>query len=459
LTLASDRNFYGTTQIAGTLTYGTLFRFTPPGSLTVLHNFDNTDGEFPQVPPTQAKDGNLYGVTGSGTTYRVTLPSGTFKQLPNNAPGNAFGPLLLALDGYLYGTTSAGGTFNMGTIFRMSTGGAIKVLYNFSGADGDDPAGPLAQGSDGNLYGTTTFGGANNTGEIFQLTLPKHKLNVLHSFSSINPSNSENSDGASPLAGLLAASDGYLYGSSDLGGTNTCGTLFRVTTSGSFSKIAEFPNLGCGPSNGNFDTEPQAALMQHTNGCLYGVTESGGTNRAGNSYAGNVYSLCPGTPYHTVRVEGPVGVKPEDKVTILGDNLGEVTNVSFAGVQASFQPGSETYFTAQVPSAAVDGPLVVTITNPAGGQEHLQGQQNMHILPIMTNLDPSSGPVGTDVGIVGGGFVGATKVTFGGVKATSFAVDTPTLIHATVPAGAKTGKVSVTTPNGTATSKQTFTVN
>jgi uncharacterized protein (TIGR03437 family) len=60
---------------------------------------------------------------------------------------------------------------------------------------------------------------------------------------------------------------------------------------------------------------------------------------------------------------------------------------------------------------------------------------------------------------VGGGFKGATEVTFGGVKATSFTVVSPSLIRAVVPTGAKTGKASVTTHNGTATSKETFTVN
>ena len=152
-------------------------------------------------------------------------------------------------------------------------------------------------------------------------------------------------------------------------------------------------------------------------------------------------------------------VRPEDKVTILGDNLGEAINVTFAGVQASFQSGSNTYLTAEVPSAAVDGPITVTLTNPQGQQETLQSQQSMHILPIITNLDPTSGAVGTQVGIVGGGFVGTSKVTFGGVKATTFAVVTPTLIQAIVPAVAKTGRVAVTTPNGSAVSKQTFTVN
>jgi hypothetical protein len=128
-------------------------------------------------------------------------------------------------------------------------------------------------------------------------------------------------------------------------------------------------------------------------------------------------------------------------------------------VSAQFRPGSETYLTATVPGKAVDGYVTVTLTNPLTGQQQkLQSQQSMHILPIITNLDPSSGLVGTQVHVVGSGFLRATTVTFGGVKATSFTVLTPAMIEATVPAGAKTGKVSVTTPNGTAVSKETFTV-
>jgi len=142
-------------------------------------------------------------------------------------------------------------------------------------------------------------------------------------------------------------------------------------------------------------------------------------------------------------------------VQILGSELTQAIEVTFAGVQAQFQPGTDTYLTSQVPEAAVDGPITVTL---ATGLQ-LQGQVTIHILPMITNLDPGSGPVGTEVGIVGGGFAGATKVTFGGVNATSFRVVSPNMIQASVPTGAKTGKVKVVTPDGTATSKQKFVVN
>jgi len=91
--------------------------------------------------------------------------------------------------------------------------------------------------------------------------------------------------------------------------------------------------------------------------------------------------------------------------------------------------------------------------------EQLESQQSVHILPKIQNLDPSSGPAGTQVGIVGGGFAGTTKVTFGGIATANFTVVNPGLIQATVPAGARTGKVGVVTPNGSVTSKETFTVN
>jgi len=449
LTLAPDGSFYGTTDTGGTFGYGSVFLFTPPGgvkSLIPLHYFNGTDGQDAETPPIQARDGNFYGVTGSGTTYRVTYPAGAFNQLLGVAPSAPSGPLVAGLDGNLYGTTFAGGTSNMGTIFKMTTAGAIIILHNFSGTDGATPEG-LVQESDGNLYGTTSSGGANNTGEIFQLTLPGHKLNTLYSFPSVNPSTGQNSDGAGPLAGLLAASDGYLYGSSGFGGVNACGTLFRITTKGSFFKLADFPNWDCSYIG---SPEPNSVLVQHTNGSLFGTTYFGGTNGSGN-----VYTLTPTTPYHTVKVEGPVWVKPGVPVEILGDNLTHAIQVTFAGEQAQFQAGSDTYLTATVPSDAVDGLIAVILDSGL----QIESQSAVRILPVITNLDPTSGPPGTQVGIAGGGFAGAKKVTFGGVKATNFTVASPTLIQAIVPAGARTGKVVVTTPNSSARSKQTFTVN
>src|ERR1051326_6173434 len=156
LTLASDENFYGTAPFGGTFNCGTVFRFTPPSTLTVLHAFNcSSDGQYPAVPPIQGADGNLYGVTDSGTVYSIALANGSFTAL-SQSPTTVYAPLFLASDGNLYGTSQFGGDFNGGTVFRVSTpGGAIKVLHSFDGSHGFTPNSPVVQGSDGYLYGTT----------------------------------------------------------------------------------------------------------------------------------------------------------------------------------------------------------------------------------------------------------------------------------------------------------------
>ena len=441
LTLASDGNFYGTTFAGGSSGDGTLFRFAPPNSLTVLHDFlGGADGKNPEVPPVEAKDGNLYGMTDSGATYRVTLPGGKFTALPNKVPGlPTGGPFYLASDGNLYGTTFGGGTSGNGTVFRMTTAGAIKTIYNFTaiGSDGAGPLGPLTEGSDGNLYGTTGYGGGTaDAGTVFKMTLSGIET-VLHVF---DPA----PDGARPFAGLLISSDGAFYGTTTQGGADGNGTLFEMA-GGFFTKLVDFTGTsGTAPGQAAYTT-----LVQHTNGSFYGLTFYGGS--AG---VGNFYSFTPRNPLLTLIMEGPVWVKPGEPVEILGNNMNEVSSLTFGGVQAQFQAGSDTYLIATVPSAALDGLITATLVT---GQQ-IESQEALRILPVITNLDPSSGPVGTQVGIVGGGFAAAKKVTFGGVKATSFTVASPTLIQAIVPAGAKTGKVAVITLNGTAASKQTFTV-
>jgi uncharacterized repeat protein (TIGR03803 family) len=444
LTLASDGNFYGAAAAGGSFNDGTVFRFTPPGTVTVIHNFNGTDGINPTVPPVQGKDGNLYGVTLSGTTYTITMPAGTFKQLPQNSPPTVYAPLFLASDGNLYGVSAYGGTNNDGTVFRMTTpGGAINVIHNFNGSDGINPVGPLTQGSDGYLYGTALSGGANNAGADFKMTLAGKKMQTF-SFDAL--SGTTNNDGAGPQAGLLAASDGYLYGVNQSGGANGFGTIYQISVALKFTKLFDF-TASVGPVTGQLAA---TTLMQHTNGSLYGLTQEGGA--AGD---GNFYGLTAINFREILTVIGPIFVKPGVPVQILGNNLTHVIQVNFGAVQAQFQTNSDTLLTATVPFAALDGPVSAIFDT---GLE-FQTQSAVHILPVILSLDPLSGPVGTPVNISGGGFTGATKVTFGGVRTGNFIVVTPSQIQATVPTGAKTGKVAVTTPNGSATSTQKFTVN
>jgi len=451
LTLASDGNFYGVTTLGGASNQGEVFVFTPANtinssSLKVLHSFNGTDGLSPYAPPVQGKDGNLYGVTGSGTTYTITLPSQTFTQLPQNAPSGSYGPLLLASDGNLYGTSAGGGTDNDGTVFRMTTpGGAIQIIHSFNGTDGYGPGCPLTQPSDGYLYGTTQVGGVNQNGNIFKMTLAGKIVKNL----SFDPytSSGTNYDGSEPITGLLAASDGYLYGVNQGGGANAFGTIYQLSTAMVFNKLFDFTG-STGPATGEY---PQATLMQASDGSLNGLTDIGGA-----SAQGNYFQLTAINFRLILMVEGPIFVAPGIPVQIIGSNLTHVIQLTFGGgVQTQFQANSDNYLTVTVPFAALDGTITAVYDTGLSASTN----SAVHILPAITRLSPPSGPIGTVVTISGGGFTGAKKVTFGGVATGNFHVISATEIQATVPSGAKTGKVAVTTKDGSAKSAQKFTVN
>jgi uncharacterized repeat protein (TIGR03803 family) len=449
LTVSSvDGNFYGTTG-------STLYRFVLSTlTLTVLHTFSNTEG-IPQGPPVEDTHKNLYGVndlgSSPGTAYRFTVATDTYELLTGKVPVFPSGPLFLASDGHLYGATSFGGKDEAGTIFSITSKGGIKTVYYFTGEDdGTSPNAPLVEGKDGNLYGTAYSGGFANFGTIFNLTLPKPMMpsveTPLHYF------DRSGTDPYNPGAGLLAASDGNFYGSTTEGGADNLGSLFEWQPGGGGSFLELFDLSGTTGTTAG--ANPNSNMIEDTNGVFYGVTPAGGSNGSGNG-DGVLFSLTPLNLLSHISLCCNWWVILDQPVTVIGQNLTGVISVEFGTVAARFRPGSNTYLTAYVPSAAIDSPVTVTL---ATGLQ-LQTQQNARILPRITNLDPSSGPVGTQVGIVGGGFAGTTQVTFGGVATGNFTVVSPALIQATVPSGAQTGKVVVKTPNGSATSKQTFTVN
>jgi uncharacterized repeat protein (TIGR03803 family) len=193
LVQGGDGNFYGTTANGGTNNlfpgYGTVFRIATNGTLTILHSFTNSpDGSFPGEGLVQGTDGNFYGTTsyggtnGYGTIFRIST-NGTltilhsFTNTPDGAQPNG---LVLGSDGNFYGTTDNGGTNNLGTVFQMTTNGTLTILHSFTDSpEGANPTG-LAQGSDGNFYGTTAYGGTNKVSEngliglgtVFKLVVP-----------------------------------------------------------------------------------------------------------------------------------------------------------------------------------------------------------------------------------------------------------------------------------------------
>jgi uncharacterized repeat protein (TIGR03803 family) len=169
LLLASDGHFYGTTVGDGTGGDGTVFRMTKNGAVTVIYNFDYTNGAQPYSPVIQGNDGNLYGTaytggaSNAGVVFQVTR-SGKFTVLHafNGADGsNPYAGLAQATDGTFYGATSAGGGSGSGTLFKVTAHGVFSNLENFTamGSAGYMPQVSLVQHTNGLLYGENTFGG------------------------------------------------------------------------------------------------------------------------------------------------------------------------------------------------------------------------------------------------------------------------------------------------------------
>jgi uncharacterized repeat protein (TIGR03803 family) len=234
LVLATDGNFYGTTFAGGSHRAGTIFKVRHSGKLSTLYTFCSdypscADGAEPSAPLIQARDGSFYGTTLVG------------------------------------GTPCSETNEYCGTIFKIDRTGRLTTLYTFcqqpACADGNGPAGALLQASDGNFYGTTTDGGtgASYGGTVFRLT-PAGALTTLQSFCVQTGC----PDGGNSAAGLVQASDGYLYG------TNDC-TIFRVGIDGSFATLYNF----CSQPN-DADGGYPSALIQATDGALYGTTSVGG---------------------------------------------------------------------------------------------------------------------------------------------------------------------------------------
>jgi uncharacterized repeat protein (TIGR03803 family) len=193
------------------------------------------------------------------------------------------GALVQDRDGNFYGTTAFGGAHGDGTVFKITRSGELTTLYSFCSqsdcADGELPYAALVQDRDGNFYGTTYRGGTYNKGTVFKIT-PWGALTTLHSF--------EGTDGASPYyAALVQDSDGDFYGTTQLGGTYNKGTVFKITPWDTLTTLLSFQ---CTATEG---CEPDAGLVQGSHGKFYGTTYYGGPTSGPCSPhgCGTVFSL------------------------------------------------------------------------------------------------------------------------------------------------------------------------
>jgi uncharacterized repeat protein (TIGR03803 family) len=397
LALDTEGNLYGTTYDGGAsatsgpcapIGCGTIFKVTPGGALTTLHNFCSqpncADGDVNYSGVVRGADGNFYGVTpgngansntlciggftgvGCGTVFKIT-PEGVFSTIysfcsqTNCADGaDPFTGLLAGVDGSLYGIATTGGANGAGTIFKLTLSGKLTTLYSFPSGGlfpCDYICAPLIQGGEGNIYGATTFGGSNGgplgpgAGTFFQIT-PTGTFTTLYNFCA----QTSCTDGAYPFA-VVQGTDRNFYGVAEAGGTNlgcsgpggTCGSVFKITPQGTPTTLYDFVPLSTGG-------QTPTGIVQATNGVFYGVTIAGGANNFGSVFA---MSVGLGPFIETLPTSGKTGLQ----VKILGNNLISATGVTFNGVAAPFTVESATLISATVPTGATTGKVeVVTPT-------------------------------------------------------------------------------------------------
>jgi uncharacterized repeat protein (TIGR03803 family) len=340
LVQGTDGNFYGTTMYGGTNGDGTIFKMTPTGTVTVLHNFAGTDGSKGCCSLVQASDGNFYGVAqaggtfGYGVIYKIT-PAGTYTVLHNFNPANEDGEfpgseLTIGTDGKLYGVTTSGSGGYSGTLFNVTTSGTLTTLYTFcqnsSCTDGFGPSSPLKQNTSGIFYGSTYTGGdmsacdAGGCGTVFSLNM-----------------------GLKPFAALETTSgkEGAKIG--------ILGQGFTTATKVSFAGV-EASSVALSGAKFLSVAVPAGALTG-------AVTVTTGSTTLTSS---QVFRVTP-TFASFKPSSGDVGTP----VTITGTGLTQTTGVSFNGKKATFTVNSDTEITADVPTGATSGKVEV-ITK--GGQ-------------------------------------------------------------------------------------------
>ena len=311
----ADGNLYGATapRAVGDLN-GMIFKVTPAGILSAVFRFQDGKGTH-GTSLVQAADGNFYGTAAGdssggffnhpasmhnpGIFFRLT-PAGVFTILytfTGGADGSFPNALIQGADGNFYGSTLCGPESppniftGFGTIFKITSGGVLTTLYSFTGgSDGGNP-GNVVQGNDGNFYGTTGYGTPRT---VFKVT-PAGQRSTVYRFEGTNGSES---------TGLIASTDGNVYGTTKDGGIPQAGSIFRINPAGQVTTY----NFD-GASTGGQPSRPFEGA-EHS---LYGATGAGGAS--GN---GTVYRLNMAPPRDLLNISTRSQVLTSDKVLIGG---------------------------------------------------------------------------------------------------------------------------------------------
>ncbi len=412
---------------------------------TAIHSLDVSEGNSPRGALVQDGNAKLYGTApfggehGLGSVFKLDPDGNNFVVLHsfNTTDGaNPYAPLILAGDGFLYGTCHDGGSQSSGVIFKVDTNGNnFSVIHHFDGAnDGGGPYSRL-QVSGTTLYGVARDDGANGLGTVFSLDTSGGNYTVIYVFGS------GVTDGSHPYAGLLLASDGRLYGTTEQGHNGSgLGTVFGVDTDGgNFSTLHTF-------TGGTDGQDPQGALIEANDTFLYGTTQFGGTGSGGTAFRvrknGTTYSVIhafsssDGTHPHAELLQAAGGLLYSTGTSSGGSNGGTVFRLTLAGQLAAsahdfaVASGDTPY------GGVIQGSDLALYGTASSGGAHSVGVIYRMTIPTITAIAPTSGPAsgGTAVTITGALFQDGASVTMSGNPATGVVVVGPTQITAATPA-------------------------
>jgi uncharacterized repeat protein (TIGR03803 family) len=440
LALGRDGNFYGMTT-GGSI--NEIYQITPDGVETTLWVSPDqyTYGTQCNFGLTLGPDGLLYGPCqdidqswsyGSGAIFRFDPSLGQYGftviyEFPSYGCSVQPNALTLNTDGNFYGTTQGGncGSAGLGTFFKITPSGTLTTLHTFQGASGNDAAYPsaLTLGSDGNFYGTSQAGGIGaqnlNSGTVFKIT-PKGKVTLLYVF------NGNNNGPRDPAAAPIQGADGKWYGTTFLGGTYNNGTIFQLAG----KKLNLLHNFDQSVDNAAF---PNFALTLGTDGNFYSPSQ--------DTYSGG---YGPESIFKTTTIaKKPVYTDLFNWQLPVGGCTAGLVYGCFPSSPLALHPNGNFYGTTQ---------------NGGGGSN-----DGGVFYSFNTGLEPyiilqfRRGTIGKSIGIFGVGLTGTTEVSFNGTSA-EFTVVSDTYLTATVPTGATTGYVTVTTPSATLKSAVKLTV-
>jgi len=322
--IVSGSTLYGTASYGGTAGNGTVFRLNIDGTgFTNLHNFTatsgplgtNSDGADPYGALVLAGN-SLYGTTesggvaGNGTIFKVNIDGTGFGTLHSftatpadppwtNSDGSSGNGGLIVLGNTLYGTASYGGSAGNGTLFAININGTgFTNLHSFSAgignwpdvtnSEGAFPNGMILSGS--TFYGTAGSGGGAANGTVFAISTNGTGVTTLHSFTAAPGIGPTNNDGVGPHGLLLSGS--MLYGTANLGGSSSYGTVFALNTNATgFTNLHSFPSARFSTNSDGAYPNDGLVLLGNT---LYGTAGSGGRfiNVPGSPGNGTLFAVA-----------------------------------------------------------------------------------------------------------------------------------------------------------------------